>query len=183
VRSILENIAADYRVLQLQNASLQRQLRDLEGVLQAYHDAGYPDHGGAAARQSIRQLTSESRVMLTRAHAHADETMARVIALAGAAEPPLLGTDEQQQLQALVAEAISDLMALLNLTQQSPVEPPDDQANTPSTTPCLALVPVGKQRIAAIEPPRKTASTNDGIDTVLREIDTAMANIPIAIRE
>ncbi len=36
VRAILDSIAADYRVLQLQNASLLRQLADLEGVLQAY---------------------------------------------------------------------------------------------------------------------------------------------------
>ena len=42
VRAILDSVAADYRVLQLQNASLQRQLADLEGVLQAYHRGDGP---------------------------------------------------------------------------------------------------------------------------------------------
>lgn len=36
VRAILDSVAADYRVLQMQNASLQRQLANLEGVLQVY---------------------------------------------------------------------------------------------------------------------------------------------------
>ena len=192
VRKILENIAADYRVLQLQNASLQRQLGSLEGVLEAYQSAGATDHGTAEA-QSIRQITSESRVMLTRAHAQADETMARVIAMAGAATPPLFGEDEQKRLQGLVADAISDLLTLLNLTQQNPgtsavvesraLVPVSPEPIATSAKPCLALVPVGKRRIAPNEPRQKSASTNDAIDTVLREIDTAMADIPITPRE
>jgi len=193
VRKILENIAADYRVLQLQNASLQRQLRSLEGVLEAYNGAGGTDHGTAAAAQSIRQITSESRVMLTRAHAQADETMARVIAIAGTSSPPLLGQEEQKRLQGLVADAISDLLTLLNLTQQNPgtsqavesraLVPVSPEPIATSAKPCLALVPVGKRRFAPNEPRPKSASTNDAIDTVLREIDTAMADIPIAPRE
>ena len=83
VRAILDSIAADYRVLQLQNASLLRQLADLEGVLQAYRrEEGTVDH-------ALQRANDEARAILTRAQAQAEETMARVSAMVREAESPL----------------------------------------------------------------------------------------------
>jgi DivIVA domain-containing protein len=91
VRRILDSVAADYRVLQLQNASLQRQLAHLEAVLQAYyrgdnHAKALPlKHLGA---DLVQRATDEARAILMRARAHTEETMASVSARARAVELP-----------------------------------------------------------------------------------------------
>lgn len=70
VRAILESVAADYRVLQLQNASLRRQLADLEAVLQTYQQTDpssgetgpMVDHAGQQARDEARTILMEAHV-------------------------------------------------------------------------------------------------------------------------
>ncbi len=113
VRATLENVAADYRVLQLQNASLQRQLANLEAVLQAYQDEH--SHGGAALTdsQALQRANGEARATLMRAYVQAEETMARVTALTKDAEPHLEKIEHDQNFQVLLASTVSELMAIV----------------------------------------------------------------------
>ena len=74
----LADLAADYRVLQLQNASLHRQLADLEAVLQAYHREDGPVIGTATPRATqqgdamLQRVSDQARTILARAHKPAE---------------------------------------------------------------------------------------------------------------
>jgi hypothetical protein len=154
VRATLENVAADYRVLQLQNASLQRQLANLEGVLQAYQDEH--SHGGAALTdsQALQRANSEARAILMRAYVQAEETMARVTALTKDAERPPDKIEHDQNFQILLASTVSELMAIVKAAEQNPydftIPPPAApplllEANiTRATSPVLDAEPVAK---------------------------------------
>ncbi len=123
VRTALESVAADYRALQLQNASLQRQLADLEAVLQAYQDNR--SNGGTAltASQALQRANSEARAILVRAYAQAEETMARVTALRKDAERPIENVEhDQKNFQVLLASTVSELMAIVKAAEQNPYD-------------------------------------------------------------
>jgi DivIVA domain-containing protein len=121
VRAILESVAADYRVLQLQNASLTRQLADLEAVLQTYHGEDGPANGTALARHVLQRANAEARTILMRAHAQAEEAMARVVARAREAERPMEQFEEDQRnFRALLAATVSELLAVLSMTRRVP---------------------------------------------------------------
>jgi hypothetical protein len=154
VRATLENVAADYRVLQLQNASLQRQLANLEGVLQAYQDEH--SHGGAALTdsQALQRANSEARAILMRAYVQAEETMARVTALTKDAERPPDKIEHDQHFQVLLASTVSELMAIVKAAEQHPCDfatpplaaPPLllEATTTRATSPVLDAEPVAK---------------------------------------
>src|SRR5687767_13935810 len=59
VRAILDSLAADYRVLQLQNASLQRQLANVEAVLQAYYRDEDPNATALAVKHTLQRANDE----------------------------------------------------------------------------------------------------------------------------
>jgi DivIVA domain-containing protein len=59
VRAVLERAAADCRVLQMQNASLKRQLASLEGVLRAYQQRVEAMHDIAAVPARTETAASE----------------------------------------------------------------------------------------------------------------------------
>ena len=117
VRAILDSIAADYRVLQLQNASLLRQLADLEGVLQAYRrDEGTVTH-------ALQKANDEARAILMRAQAQAEETMARVNAMVRGAESPLAPIENGHgNIQVTLASTVSEMLAILNTAERSRFE-------------------------------------------------------------
>ncbi len=76
VRAILESVAADYRVLQLQNASRRRQLADLEAVLQAYQRADHPaGNTGPMVDHASHQARDEARTILMEAHLRGQPTV------------------------------------------------------------------------------------------------------------
>jgi len=135
VRATLESVAADYRVLQLQNASLQRQLADLEAVLQAYQDAH--SDGGAPLTDSraLQRANSDARAILMRAYTQAEETMARVTALTKDAERPLEKIEHDQNFRVLLASTVSELMAIVKAAEQNPY----DFATPPPAAPPLLL--------------------------------------------
>ena len=121
VRAILDSVAADYRVLQLQNASLQRQLADLEAVLQAYHRGDGPSTGPALTGHVLQRANEEARAILMRAHAQAEDTMSRVVARAREAERPIEQFEQDQRhFRALLAGTVSELLGVLSLTHRPP---------------------------------------------------------------
>ena len=124
VRAILDSVAADYRVLQLQNASLQRQLADLEAVLQAYHLGDGPSTDPAPGGQVLQRANDEARTILMRAHAQAQETMSQVAARAREAERPIEQFEQdQRRFRALLAATVSDLLGVLSMTHREPAAP------------------------------------------------------------
>jgi DivIVA domain-containing protein len=127
VRATLDSVAADYRVLQLQNASLQRQLADLEGVLRAYHRENRPVNGTALAVKPqgdhVQRANDEARAILSRAHAQAEEMMARVCAQARAVEQPFEQLEhDQRNFRAVLGATISELLTVQTMTQRTPHE-------------------------------------------------------------
>ncbi|RPI53497.1 MAG: DivIVA domain-containing protein, partial [Acidobacteria bacterium] len=128
VRAILESVAADYRVLQLQNASLQRQLADLEAVLQAYHRGDGPANGTALTPGHVLQRANdEARTILMDAQVKAEQTMARVAARAREAERPIEQLEEDQRnFRALLGATVSELLGVLSMTHRHPSAGHDD---------------------------------------------------------
>ncbi len=117
VRALLDSIAADYRVLQLQNASLLRQLADLEGVLQAYRR----EEGTVA--HTLQKANDEARAILTRAQAQAEETMARVSAMVREAESPLAPIENGHgNIQVTLASTVAEMLAILRTAERSRFE-------------------------------------------------------------
>ena len=165
VRNILESIAADYRVLQIQNASLLRQLEDLEGVVEAYRrQEGIESSTALTINETVRRASDEARAILMRAHAQAEETMARITAMTREAEQPVQPIEpEQGNFQVLLASTVSEMLAILRTAEQNPGEPSvhEDRRcsvvfETPTDTP--AAPP------AAIEPePAVSIGTTDRI--------------------
>ena len=133
-RETLERVAADYRALQQQNASLQRQLADLEAILQVYQD----EHAGGTAvsdSQALQRANAEARAILMGAYTQAEDTMARVTALTKDAERPLEPPGPDQNFQVLLASTVSELMTILNAAEQNPY----DFAPPPPPSPPLLL--------------------------------------------
>jgi cell division septum initiation protein DivIVA len=227
VRAILDRIAADYRVLQLQNASLQRQLADVEAVLQAYYRHDEPNATALAVKHTLQRANEEARAILTRAQAQAEETMARVTALARDAEGPIKQLEQDRKsFQVLVADTISEMLAILSAVEgnstnsadaQAPLPQPvsDARATAPTeavTSPAPlptvtgstlmsqestetapqgsgALVPISivtrkpDLRVVSAVPPSKATHAGETIDTVLKDLDKAMLQIPSLPRE
>jgi DivIVA domain-containing protein len=124
VRAILDSVAADYRVLQLQNASLQRQLADLEAVLDAYQRETSPEKSTTpTVNHALHRASDEAREILTRAHAQAEETMMRVSALAQNSEPPSAQFEQNQRnFRVLLAATVSEMLTMLSMTGGNPYE-------------------------------------------------------------
>jgi len=141
-------------VLQLQNASLQRQLADLEAVLQAYQDTH--SDGGAALTdsQALQRANSEARAILKGAYTQAEETMARVTALTKDAERDPEKLEHDQNFRVLLASTVSELMAIVKATEQNPYDfatPPPaapplllEASTTRVTSPVLDAEPIAK---------------------------------------
>lgn len=224
VRSILESLAADYRVLQLQNASLQRQLADVEAVLQAYYHGEEPNATALAIKHTLRRANEEARSILTRAQAQAEETMARVTALSRDAERPIKQLEsDRRHFQVLVADTISEMLAILSAAEgrhsrftASPDLAPQAVADVNVPAPILdmpadlepaelhasgsaalaealaaarhetsALVPISivtrkpeLRVVAPSMPPSKGTHAGEPIDTMLKDLDRAMLQIP-----
>jgi DivIVA domain-containing protein len=223
VRSILESLAADYRVLQLQNASLQRQLADVEAVLEAYYQGEEPNATALAIKHTLHRANEEARAILTRAQAQAEETMSRVTALSREAERPIKQLEsDRKNFQVLVADTISEMLAILSAAEghstdfaapqeaaprevvdtivEAPIavvaspEPAESivsgsvsSAGPLSSAPqeSTALVPISivtrkpeLRVVAPTAPPSKGTHARESIDTMLRDLDKAMLQIP-----
>jgi hypothetical protein len=144
VRNILESIAADYRVLQIQNASLLRQLEDLEKVLEAYRrQEGFETSTALTVNQTVRRTSEEARAILTRAHAQAEETMARVSAMVREADGSVAPIEREQNFQVMLASTVSEMLAILRTAERNPGEPEPQQARcsavfeAPDATPAV----------------------------------------------
>ena len=124
VRAILDSVAADYRVLQLQNASLQRQLADLEAVLDAYQREMSPETSTAlTVNHTLHRVSEEAREILTRAHAQAEDTMMRVSALLPNSERPSEEFEQNQRnFRVLLAATVSEMLTMLSMTERNPYE-------------------------------------------------------------
>ena len=124
VRAILDSVAADYRVLQMQNASLQRQLADLEAVLDAYQREKSPETSTAlTVNHALHRASDEAREILTRAHAQAEDTMMRVSALSQNSEQPSAPFEQNQRnFRVLLAATVSEMLTMLSMTGRNPYE-------------------------------------------------------------
>ena len=152
VRTILESIAADYRVLQMQNASLLRQLADLEKVLEAYRRQEGLESSSTALtiNHTIRRTSEEARAILTRAQVQAEETMAHVTAMAREADSPVAPIErEQENLQLTLASTVSEMLAILRTAERNPgeTEPQQDRRcsavfEAPDVTPAASIEPL-----------------------------------------
>jgi DivIVA domain-containing protein len=122
VRAVLDSVAADYRVLQLQNASLQRQLTHLEAVLQDYQR----EHNGSASlamTQVLQRTNDEARAALSRAQMHAEETIARITAYAREAECRVAQLEEDRRhFRTLLVSTVSEMITILG-RYQYPIDP------------------------------------------------------------
>jgi DivIVA protein len=172
VRHILESIAADYRVLQIQNASLLRQLEDLERVLEAYRrQEGTESTTALTINQTVRRASDEARAVLMRAHAQAEETMARVTAMAREAEQPVRPIEpEQGNFQVLLASTVSEMLAILKTAEQNPGEPNAHQNlpcsvvfEAPVETPAVPAVTAEPAPVVSIGTTDRTTDTTDRI--------------------
>jgi len=159
VRAILDSVAADYRVLQLQNASLQRQLADLEAVLQAYHRSDASGHAASGTSHALQRANDEARAILMRAHAEAGETMARAAERAREAERPLEQFEEDRKhFRALLAGTVTQLLGVLNVARRNPDEVSDDDKQlTVAGTLLLDASPAAPAAASAIDVPASSA--------------------------
>jgi hypothetical protein len=223
VRATLESLAADYRVLQLQNTSLQRQLADVEAVLQAYYHNEEPNAAALAVKHTLQRANEEARAILARAQAQAEDTMARVTALSRDAERPIKQLEsDRKSFQVLVADTISEMLAILSAAESrgssssaaenaaphmvvaanvhAPIgdtaaAPEPAELPMPAITPVTesaealreagALVPISivtrkpELRVVAPNvPPSKGTHDGERIDTILKDLDDAMLQIP-----
>jgi DivIVA domain-containing protein len=122
VRAVLDSVAADYRVLQLQNASLQRQLTHLDAVLQDY-EREHNDDKGLAITHALQRAKDEARAALVRANQQAEETMARIAAYAREAECRVAQLEEDRRsFQTLLVSTISEMITILG-RYQYPMDP------------------------------------------------------------
>ena len=120
VRTLLEDVAADYRVLQMKNAALERQLTSLEGVVIAYLRDEGPARGAVLAAQpqggqALQRANAEAEAILARAHAQAEEIVARAHARVQAVEQL---EKEQKRFRTVVGATISDLLTVMTMTRQ-----------------------------------------------------------------
>jgi DivIVA domain-containing protein len=154
VRAVLDSVAADYRVLQLQNRSLQKQLASLEGVLKAYQR----EHNTTAAtgRTSAVSLASDWG-----SHAAPDEAHKLVLHPAQHHTVASPAREEQPAADIVLMEAPVDAAA----TQPAILEPVER-----STT-------IAMRHSLAIR--KAHASTSDkAVETMLKNIDRALGGIP-----
>ena len=114
VRAVLDSVAADYRVLQLQNASLQRQLTHLEAVLQDYQ-RDHDDTAGLAVKQALERTKDDARAALVRANAQAEEMMGRITAFAREAECRVSQLEEDRRnFRTMLVSTISEMITILS---------------------------------------------------------------------
>jgi len=114
VRAVLDSVAADYRVLQLQNASLQRQLTHLEAVLQDYQ-RDHDDAAGLAVKQALERTKDDARAALVRANAQAEEMMERITAFAREAECRVSQLEEDRRnFRTMLVSTISEMITILS---------------------------------------------------------------------
>ena len=114
VRAVLDSVAADYRVLQLQNASLQRQLTHLEAVLQDYQ-RDHDDAAGLAVKQALERTKDDARAALVRANGQAEEMMARITAFAREAECRVSQLEEDRRnFRTMLVSTISEMITILS---------------------------------------------------------------------
>ena len=186
VRDTLERIAADYRVLQIQNASLLRQLEELEGVLEAYRrQEGIESSTALTINQTVRRTSDEARAILMKAHAQAEETMARVTALANTEQPVRQTEHGQENFHVQLASTVSEMLAILRTAERAPDEPEAHQdrpcsvvLDPPVSTPAPPIVTV------APEEPVVSIGTTDRItDTTERDVRTSQPGtlVPISL--
>ena len=117
VRTLLEDVAADYRVLQMQNASLQRQLASLEAVLVSYCREERPFKAAALGQgdQGLQRANDDAQAILARAHAQAEEIVARARARVRTVEQH---EHDQERFRRVLGATISDLLTVLTMTQR-----------------------------------------------------------------
>jgi cell division initiation protein len=120
VRTLLEDVAADYRVLQMKNAALERQLTSLEGVVIAYLRDEGPARGVVLAAQphgdhTLQRANDDAQAVLARAHAQAEEIVARARARVRTVEQH---EQDQERFRKVLGATISDLLTVLTMTRR-----------------------------------------------------------------
>ena len=124
VRNLLEDVAADYHALQMQNASLTRQLANFEAVLVASLREESPVRRPAPGSQQqgdrvLQRANDEAQAILTRAHAQAEEITARARARVRTVEPHVEQLEqEQKRFRTVLGATISDLLTVLTMTRR-----------------------------------------------------------------
>jgi DivIVA domain-containing protein len=123
VRTVLEDIATDYRVLQMQNASLRRQLANLEATLAA---SRRDDNGGSAPVRHhgdhvLQRANDQAQAILSRAHAQAEEMLARARARVNVIDRYFAQLEQDQgHFRTVLGSTISDLLTVLTMTRDTP---------------------------------------------------------------
>lgn len=120
VRTLLEDVAADYRALQMKNAALERQLTSLEGVVIAYLRDEGPARGAVLAAQpqgdhTLHRANADAEAILSRARAQAEEIVARAHARIRTVEQL---EQEQKRFRTVVGATISDLLTVMTMTRR-----------------------------------------------------------------
>jgi len=213
VRTALEDVAADYRTLQMQNASLRRQLADLEGALASVRRVGpadtAPSTGGSEGDHVLQRAHDEAQVIVMRARTQAEEILARARTQTPAVEHVVEQAErERRQFRTILSATISDLLTALNMARRDgngdEVRPADraevglDDAlvpraavsTEPAPRPSPNVEPAPRARDADLvrRAPRNAGNGSDAdavehLEAVLRGIDSAMREIPALPRE
>jgi DivIVA domain-containing protein len=123
VRTVLEDIATDYRVLQMQNASLRRQLANLEATLASSRRddnsalAPVRQHGDHV----LQRANDQAQAILSRAHAQAEEMLARARARVQVIDRYFAQLEQDQgHFRTVLGSTISDLLTVLTMTRDTP---------------------------------------------------------------
>ena len=187
VRTLLEDVAADYRVLQMQNASLQRQLASLEAVLVSYCREESPFKAAAPGQgsQRLQRANDDAQAVLARAHAQAEEIVERARARVRTVEQH---EHDQERFRQVLGATISDLLTVLTMTRRDPDGDGNGQQNlanellveAPISRPALTgdlaqSAPSNVKNAPAMHKDREGAHENEGAATDRGQLATPPA--------